>query len=290
MAQELTTELIDRQEWLDPLADTLQQAVGQAYESAGEAGRAIQNFLHGTWLGHPLHSAVTDVPIGAWTSALVMDAMEDVTGRREFGTAADTAVAIGLVGAIAAAATGVTDWHKIDGQARKIGLAHGLLNLGGALLCGASLAARKNGARSAGRGLSTLGFVVVMGSAWLGGKLTYSEKIGVDHTAGLQFPEHFTPVLPESELPEGEMRKTDAAGTPVLLANRGGHIFALSNVCSHLGGPLNEGKLEDCSVVCPWHGSRFSLEDGRVLDGPATHPAPCLDVRARNGQIEVRRK
>jgi len=219
-----------------------------------------------------------------------MEARRDVPGREEFGSPPDAAVTIGLVGAVAAAAAGVTDWHKTDGQARKIGLAHGLLNIGGALLYSASLAARKNGARSAGRGLSTLGFVVAMSSAYLGGKLTYSEKIGVDHTAGLQFPEDFVPVLAEAELPEGEMRKVDAAGAAVLLARRDGRIFALSNVCSHLGGPLNEGKFEDCAVQCPWHGSRFSLEDGRVLDGPAVHPAPCLEVQTRDGQIEVRKQ
>ncbi|MGH8064460.1 MAG: Rieske (2Fe-2S) protein [Candidatus Entotheonellia bacterium] len=52
--------------------------------------------------------------------------------------------------------------------------------------------------------------------------------------------------------------------------------------------PLAEGKLEDCSVICPWHGSRFALDSGRVLEGPATFPQPCFETRVQDGHIEVR--
>ncbi|HZL66759.1 MAG TPA: Rieske (2Fe-2S) protein, partial [Candidatus Limnocylindrales bacterium] len=69
---------------------------------------------------------------------------------------------------------------------------------------------------------------------------------------------------------------------------RGDRLFAMAETCSHFSGPLSEGKLEGDTVVCPYHFSRFALEDGRVLDGPAVHPQPCLEVRTRNGQIEVR--
>jgi len=167
--------------------------------------RIGQDFLHGTWMGHPLHAALTDVPLGAWTSALVMDSMEQMTGREEFGVAADTAVAIGLVGAVAAAAAGITDWHKTDASARRLGLMHGLLNVGGSALYGASLAARRSGNRSLGQGLSTMGFVVAMGSAWLGGHLAFGERIGMDHSKDMDLPKEFAPVLPEADLPEGEM-------------------------------------------------------------------------------------
>jgi nitrite reductase/ring-hydroxylating ferredoxin subunit/uncharacterized membrane protein len=288
MADSNPLEIIDRQQWIEPAADQVQQAITRAYESAGEGGQAVKNFLHGTWLGHPLHSALTDVPIGAWTAAIVMDAMSDVSGRDGFSRGADTAVAIGLVGAVAAAAAGITDWQATDGRARKTGFVHGMLNLGGAALFTASLAARKSGSRSAGRGLATLGYLVAMGSAYLGGKLVYSEQIGVDHTIGQQFPKDYVPVLPENELVEGQMRRVDVNGSRALLARQGGRLFAIAEVCSHLGGPLAEGELGECWVRCPWHSSRFSLEDGQVLDGPSTHPQPCLDVRVVNGQIEVK--
>jgi nitrite reductase/ring-hydroxylating ferredoxin subunit/uncharacterized membrane protein len=288
MSESKSLQLIDQQEWIEPAADQVQKAVTRAYESGGEAGQAIKNFLHGTWLGHPLHSALTDVPIGAWTAAVVMDAMSDVTGRDEFGRGADAAVAIGLAGAVAAAAAGITDWQATDGRARKTGFVHGMLNMAGAALFTASLAARKNGSRSAGRGLSTLGYLVAMGSAYLGGKLVYSEQIGVDHTVGQQYPNEFVSVLPDADLAEGQMRRVEVNGNRLLLARRDARIFAISEVCSHLGGPLADGEMKDCTVRCPWHGSRFSLETGQVIDGPATHPQPCLDVRVVNGHIEVR--
>jgi nitrite reductase/ring-hydroxylating ferredoxin subunit len=78
-------------------------------------------------------------------------------------------------------------------------------------------------------------------------------------------------------------------GTPILLVRRGQRLFAMAETCSHFSGPLSEGKLDGDSIVCPYHASRFALEDGRVLNGPAVHPQPCLEVRAREGQIEVRR-
>jgi nitrite reductase/ring-hydroxylating ferredoxin subunit len=128
-----------------------------------------------------------------------------------------------------------------------------------------------------------------MGSAYLGGKLVYTEQIGVDHTIGQRYPDEFAAVLPEGELGEGQMRRVEVNGSRVLLARRSGRIFAIAEVCSHLGGPLAEGEFKECWVRCPWHGSRFSLETGQVLDGPSTHPQPCLDVRVVNGNIEVKR-
>jgi nitrite reductase/ring-hydroxylating ferredoxin subunit len=73
-----------------------------------------------------------------------------------------------------------------------------------------------------------------------------------------------------------------------MLVRAGGRIHALANTCSHLGGPLCEGTLHEGGVVCPWHGSRFDLETGEVLDGPAVFPAPRFETRVRDGRIELR--
>jgi nitrite reductase/ring-hydroxylating ferredoxin subunit len=126
-------------------------------------------------------------------------------------------------------------------------------------------------------------------AAYLGAHLVYKDKIGVDHTADTSPPEDFVAVLSEAELGENELRRVDANGMPVLLVRRNNRIYAIAETCAHLGGPLSEGKLEDATVRCPWHGSRFSLEDGRVLEGPSVHAQPVLEVRVRDGQIEVRR-
>jgi nitrite reductase/ring-hydroxylating ferredoxin subunit len=73
------------------------------------------------------------------------------------------------------------------------------------------------------------------------------------------------------------------------LVRRGDQVEALLETCAHLGGPLADSELDDGHVVCPWHGSRFALEDGQVVGGPSVHDQPALDVRFREGQIEVRK-
>jgi nitrite reductase/ring-hydroxylating ferredoxin subunit len=82
--------------------------------------------------------------------------------------------------------------------------------------------------------------------------------------------------------------RVDVAGSRLLLTRRGEEIYAIGEVCSHLGGPLAEGKLEGDVIQCPWHGSRFCVRDGSVVDGPATHPQPALEARVKEGRVEVR--
>src|SRR5262245_27358050 len=96
-------ELVEKQEWLDAVGDRLQRAVDTVYRAGGEGGRRVRDFLHGTWLGHPLHPALVDVPLGAWTTAFVLDTIG--ADRRGFARAADSAIALGLAGGAAAAVT-----------------------------------------------------------------------------------------------------------------------------------------------------------------------------------------
>ncbi len=289
MALELAVRTIGRETWLDGAGSALGSFAGWALGRRGELQRRVKNALHGTWLGHPLHPALTDVPLGAWTAALVFDAVDLARGGGR-GRAADAAIAVGLAGALGAAVTGLNDWQHTDYAARRVGVAHGLLNLTAAVLQGGSLALRCAGFRRAGRGISIAGYGIALSAAYLGGHLVFEERIGVDHTSGQQAPEDFVPVLGERDLEEGALRRVNVDGMPVLLSRLGGRVHAIAETCSHLGGPLAEGRREGASVVCPWHGSRFDLRTGRVLDGPATFPAPCLDVRERAGRIEVRRR
>lgn len=281
------TGTVGRQEWLTPAEEGLQKLIHKAFRFEG--GQGVKNFLHGTWVGHPLHSILTDVPIGAWTAAMMFDALDSMSHRRQYSLAADTALALGLAGALGAAACGLTDWQDIDPPARRIGLVHGVLNVASVALFGSSLVARRRGARKTGRGLSALGYVVSVAAARLGGNLVYGQQIGVDHTAAEKLPDEFTPVLAESNLPQGQPVRAEHNGTPILLVRRGQQIYALAETCSHLGGPLSEGKLDGDIIQCPWHASRFSIRDGHVVDGPAVHPQPCLEARVRDGQIEVRK-
>jgi nitrite reductase/ring-hydroxylating ferredoxin subunit/uncharacterized membrane protein len=286
---ETALEAIDRQNWIDPAADALQTGVRQVFESAGEAGQQIKDALHGTWLGHPVHSAITDVPVGAWTAALALDALEEMTGRREFRVGADTAIAVGLAGAVVAAVTGVTDWAETDGRARKMGVVHGLLNLTGAGLYGASLVCRKQGNRAVGRGLAALGFALAFTASWLGGEMVYKEQVGVDHAAGgAPVPTEWTRVAREDELEGDQPKRVDAKGFPVMLVRREGRIYAVAATCPHAGGPLDEGDISGTTVTCPWHGSSFDLCNGKLQNGPSVYDLPRLERRVNNGQIEIR--
>jgi nitrite reductase/ring-hydroxylating ferredoxin subunit/uncharacterized membrane protein len=278
---------IEQQEWLKPAEEGLQKFVHKAFRFRG--GRQVKNFLHGTWIGEPLHVILTDIPIGAWTVAVAFDALDSMSARRQYSIGADTAVAFGLAGAVGAAATGLTDWQDIDPPARRIGLVHGLLNVASVALFGSSFLMRRRGNRAAGRGLAALGYAVSVAAARLGGNLVYGQKVGVDHAASEGLPDDFTPVLSESDLHEGKPVRAEHNGSPILLLRRGSQIYALAETCSHLGGPLSEGTLDGYVIQCPWHGSRFSIRDGHVVDGPAVHPQPCLEARIQNGQIEVRK-
>jgi nitrite reductase/ring-hydroxylating ferredoxin subunit/uncharacterized membrane protein len=288
MASEALINVIERQDFLGRASDAIQPAVTKAFEAAGPAGQEVKNFLHGTWLGHPLHPALTDVPIGAWTAALALDAVETISGRKGLAAGADAAIAVGLVGALGSAVTGLTDWSATDGRARKVGLLHGLLNAGATVLYTTSLVMRRRRNRGAGVGLAMLGYAASSAAAYLGGHLVFGEQVGVDHTAAQEMPKEFVAVLDEGELGEGELKKVEAEGVPVLLVRHGGEIHAIAHTCSHMGGPLSEGRLEGDVVQCPWHGSRFNVADGSVARGPATFPQPCFETRVRDGRIEVR--
>ncbi len=270
---------------IDRVAEPLSKVVRSAYDAAGPAGQRAKNALHGVWLGHPLHPVFTDVPLGAWTTALALDAAaQGDSGMRRSAT---FAMGVGLAGAVGAAVTGLTDWSETDGQSRRAGLIHGLLNVTATTLFATAFALRRKDSHDGGRTCAWLGYTIALSAAYLGGDLVYRQRIGVTH-ADDSLPEEFTPVLDSAALPENAMVRARAADIDVLLVRQHGHVCALVHTCAHLGGPLSEGTLKDGSVVCPWHGSEFALDDGRVLNGPATHNQPCLVVREHNGQVEVK--
>lgn len=279
-------EAIADQPWLDSVGKPLSEAVRQLFTNIGPAGRTAKNALHGVWLGHPLHPVFTDVPIGAWTAALALDAREAATGETAFGRAADFAVGVGLVGALGAAVTGLNDWSETEGRSRRVGLLHGLLNVTATACMAAGYALRRNGSRPAGRAATVVGYGVALGAAYLGGNLVYRDRVGVNHAAVAE-PDAFTPVLDSAALPDNAMRKATIDDASFLVVRQKQRVCALAHPCAHLGGPLSEGTLKDGSVVCPWHGSEFSLDDGHVLNGPATEPQPCFAVREHDGRIEV---
>jgi nitrite reductase/ring-hydroxylating ferredoxin subunit/uncharacterized membrane protein len=281
-------DAVARQNWIGRLSQGAQQLVQQAFEAAGPAGQQVADALHGTPVGHPLHPALTDIPVGAWTAALVLDLLDAARGRTDLAPGADVAIGVGLVGALAAVPTGVTDWKELDTKPLRIGLIHGVLNLSATTLYGASLLLRKNGARGLGRGAAFAAYGLVIVAGYLGGDLVYRDQIGVSHANPVWTPLKWARALAEIDLDEGAMRRVKIGDRRIMIVRYEGQIYAMEAACSHLGGPLEDGTLEDGCVVCPWHGSRFSLATGEPVDGPAAIPQPCFETRVRDGQIEVR--
>jgi nitrite reductase/ring-hydroxylating ferredoxin subunit/uncharacterized membrane protein len=288
MSSHALSSTLDRQQWLDTAADALQPKVRRAFDALGPARRHVKNLLHGTWLGHPIHPALTDVPIGAWTMTVLLDAAGNGAPRSGMARAADLSLVVGLAGAVGAAITGLTDWSETDGRPRRVGVLHAVLNSTATLCFASSLACRRGGRRGAGQGLALAGYAISMGAAYLGGRLVFHEQIGVNHSEGRAVPSEFTRVLAEADLPEGKLTRAHYEDTPILLVRRAGRVHALIETCAHLGGPLADGKLEGDTVVCPWHGSRFALDTGDAIDGPSAFPQTCLEARLRDGHVEVR--
>lgn len=283
----LSGRLVESQAWLDKLANPLQSWIRRLTDTP--RFNKLRNILQGTWLGHPVHPVITDVPIGSWTATLLFDTLWLGSEKPALARGADTTLALGLVGAGISAVTGLTDWSDTDATDRRVGIAHGLLNAIVVLANLTSYGLRRGGKRRAGILLSGTGYVLTLFSAYLGGELSFAKGIGVNHVAWEAGPDEFVPVLNARDLPEKKLTRVDAAGMPVVLWRDGQQIYALAATCSHLGGPLDEGTYQDGTVTCPWHGSTFQLSDGAVVRGPAVYAQPTFAIRVRNGQIELRR-
>ncbi|MBI4319474.1 MAG: Rieske 2Fe-2S domain-containing protein [Chloroflexi bacterium] len=289
MPGKLIGEMIERQRfWLDPLGDALGNLISRWKATGGDNATQVLDFLHGVWLEHPQHPALTDATIGAWTVGFLADALDAAAPSENLKQCADGSIALGVISGLGTAATGLADWHHLGGRSRRLGLMHGVLNLSALSLYTAALALRCAKRRSAGRNLAMVAYGVASVSAYLGGELVFGAGVGVNRGAWERPAKDFVAVLPEGELEENTPRRVTANGASVVLVRRYGRIHALAETCSHLGGPLSQAHLKEGTIVCPWHGSQFALDDGRVVHGPATFPQTAYDVRVKDGQIEVR--
>jgi uncharacterized membrane protein len=153
--------------------DAPSQTVGALVRDAIRPG-PVKDALQGTWMGHALHPLLTDMVIGTWTSALLLD----LTG----GGGADRLIAAGIVCAIPTAMSGATDWAEVetrDPGARRVGIVHGLANAAALGLQIGSLRARGRGRRGQGVALSLAANGLLGASGYLGGHLSYVQGIGV---------------------------------------------------------------------------------------------------------------
>jgi nitrite reductase/ring-hydroxylating ferredoxin subunit/uncharacterized membrane protein len=254
----------------------------------GARSRRVADLLHGTWLGHPLHPVLTDVTIGAWTFGAVFDGIGAISGDRATQRLADRLTTIGTISAIPTALAGVTDYTTVPKPAAGTATLHALLNGASLGLYLYSLMERRRGRRRRGLALSSAALGANLLSAWLGGHLVYRDRVGVDHSERFDGPREWTQVLPARDLASGEASRVELDGKSVLVYRSGQDVYAIGAVCSHAGGPLEQGTFRDCQVQCPWHDSVFDLRDGSVRHGPATGPQPAFAARIEDGMVELR--
>ncbi|MDQ6617179.1 MAG: Rieske 2Fe-2S domain-containing protein [Actinomycetota bacterium] len=272
-------------EWLEsqPGVDRLGQPLNEAVHRVIRAG-PVKDALSGTWLGHPLHPVLVMVPIGSWTSASIID----IAGGGRAATAARRLVGIGVLAALPAAVSGLTDWSDTAGAEQRVGFSHATLNSVALALYGASWWARRRQG-PAGTVLALAGMAVATGAGYLGGHLIYAQGVGVDTNSFHSGPQEWETVAAVDDLPGKGGVAVTAAKSRLLLVLRGNRIHALENRCSHRGGPLSDGTVEGTCATCPWHGSRFDLESGEVMAGPAIVGQAVYETRVRDGEVEVRR-
>ncbi len=287
MAETLMQRVVEALPFLDKISDAVQPEVQKAVNAGGTTAR---NVLDGVWLEAPLHPALTDAPVGAWTAALVFDGLDVATGKEPVRHAADASLAFGTLGALGAAVTGLSDWRYLSGGSRRMGMAHALLNTIGLVLSVVSLVLRARGRRNAGRLTFLAGYSISGMAAHLGGELSYHYGLRVDRNAFEEpGPDEFVPVLDEGELAQDELRRVEVEGVGILLSrSAAGEVCAIAATCNHFSGPLEAGEREGDTVVCPWHNSRYNLCSGEVIDGPAVFPQSRYESRVRDGRIEVK--
>jgi nitrite reductase/ring-hydroxylating ferredoxin subunit len=195
-----------------------------------------------------------------------------------------------VLAALPTAISGLADWSDYFGAERRVGFVHAVGNVAALTCYSLSWVARRNGKRQRGVVLGLAGATLATLSAYLGGHLAWRQGVNIDRHAWDHVSDEWFDVAAEDEVADGKPMAVAAGGDTVLLYRDGGVLHAISDVCSHAGGPLNEGAFEGGCVKCPWHGSVFRLDDGSVVHGPATGPQPAYDVRMAEGRVSVRRR
>ena len=272
--------------WARPLGDFNHRWLSALFRPI----RPIKDFLNGVWLGHPLHAAATDIPIGS----LLVPSCSTCWARP---AAADVALVATILFMLAAAVTGAADYTDTDGTARTRATLHSTLMVVALLLLLISLAIRAAGTtdRTIPIALSIIGFLIVTAGAYVGGDVVYIFGNMVSRHAfrgaGTKWIKLDTgDVTDLATLPEATPTKAKAGINDLVLVRVADTIHALHAVCAHAGGPLAQGTFVDGCVECPWHGSRFRMRDGHVRRGPALYDQPAYEIRAaEGGGYEVRR-
>jgi len=277
-------ERIERAHALDPVIHGLSDTVVRSLPAGPRT-----DALHGVPFGQPAHPALVRLPLGCWTSAVLLDLFPG-TER-----AAGVLIAAGVAGTAPAAATGLADWSALHQDQQRVGLVHAVCQTGAASLFLASLAARAGGRTTTGRALSASGLALATIGTYLGGHLALRLGAGtshaeqISHLSGLGWHN----LCELGELPDRRPVRRQLGYLSLLVYRQGTEVSVLSDRCSHLGGPLHQGRVlmerGTVCIACPWHGSTFAVADGTVVHGPATARQPSFETRVTaGGRVELR--
>jgi nitrite reductase/ring-hydroxylating ferredoxin subunit/uncharacterized membrane protein len=270
---------LDRWDWGVGIAD-FYSAVSRAVLRP----KWLRSFLHGTWLGHPLHPLLTDVPVGGLTIALLLDLLG-------FPDGANVATLLGFAGLILAAIAGFVDLDETDGKARQYGGVHASLMLVAMVFYLFSIAIRFDlapGTAYLATIIAAVGYLFIVLGAYVGGDLVFTLGNMVDRHAWRAGGAKWT-ALDVTEVPERQPLKAKAGAQTLVLVRVGEQIQALHDTCAHAGCSLSDGTVVGDTIQCGCHGSRYKLSDGSVVVGPATYDQPSYEVRRADGKLEVRR-
>ncbi len=259
------------------------------YGALGRPGKLLQDFLNGSWLGHPLHAVLVDVVVGGFTMLIVLDLLGLVL-HTDVEPAGAIILGLSTLAGVSAVISGLTDYQDTaTGDERNVAVLHGTINVVAVLIYLAALIMRIGGSLDGSRFVAILGYLVISVGAYVGGHVVFKYGYMVNHNAfakGKRAKE-FTAILPADELADGKPTKAMLGATALMLVRRGDVVHALKETCSHAGGPLSEGELRGKAIVCPWHASHFRLSDGHVLHGPAGTRQVRYEARINAGQVEV---
>jgi nitrite reductase/ring-hydroxylating ferredoxin subunit/uncharacterized membrane protein len=277
-------ERIERAHALDPVIGGLSDSVVRALPAGSRT-----DALHGVPFGQPAHPALVRLPLGCWTSAVLLDLF------RGTERAAAVLVAAGVAGTAPAAATGLADWSALHRDQQRVGLVHAACQAGAATLFLGSLAARAGGRPGYGRALSATGLALATLGTYLGGHLALRLGAGTSHAEQVSHLSRlgWHDLCGLAELPERRPVRRQLGYLSLLVYRQGSEVSVLSDRCSHLGGPLHQGRIVvergAACVACPWHGSTFVIADGTVVHGPATARQPSFETRiTSDGRVELR--
>lgn len=259
------------------------------YRVLGRPGKLLQDFLNGSWLGHPLHPALTDVVVGGFTMLVIFDLWSLIFGA-DFRDASLVIMGLSILAGLGAIISGLTDFKDTgDGDERNVATLHAYANMLAIAVYIVAFFIRLVDGHTAGQVLSVIGYLIITTGAFVGGHVVFKYGYTVNHNAFAddRRAKAFTPILAAAELAEETPTRASLGPTALVLVRRGDVVYALKDTCSHAGGPLSEGTLDGDAIVCPWHASHFRLSDGTVKHGPAHTRQVSYLARINDGQVEV---